>query len=263
MVKIEEIEDRPWERIEQHGGVERDGIPRIIHILVKNKNLTRSQEASCKSWKNTHGGWLQVLWTEGDIMDYIAKQHPRFEPMFREISMDIQRLDAFRYFVLYDYGGICTDTNFSPRAPLDEVLERGGDIILSFSPRTRSFSNTLMASVRGHALWRSVWEEMLQPKVPDWMNRGGFLNSSFRTGQGVFNSVLAKFQEPFSIFPLSTLDPDPRLRTLRMTTAHQKQPSLATTLQPYREILVLVFMSIILLTAIMFGRGVSRSVKRI
>lgn len=267
MVKIEEIEDRPWEKIAMQTLQKRGEIPMIIHQLVKTKNMTKYQEASCITWQRNHPGWYHVLWTESDIMDYISMNHPNFTTIFNEFTLEIQRLEAFRYFVLFDYGGVCTDTNYTPKSSLDEIIARGGDLILAFNSRTRTFSNSLMASVPNQELWKQIWQEMLHPKIPAWMNRGGFLGSSFKSGQGILNNVLAKFPHPFSIFPLTTLETDPRLRTMRMSREYFQESgsehSLYALLQPHKETVMLVFLCIILVTALMFGRGVSKRLQRV
>jgi hypothetical protein len=267
MVKIEEIEDRPWEKIAMQTLQKRGEIPMIIHQLVKTKNMTKFQDASCISWQRSHPGWYHILWTETDIMDYIAMNHPEFINVFNEFSLEIQRLEAFRYFVLHDYGGICTDTNYTPKTSLEDIVARGGDLILTFNSRTRTFSNSLMASAPNQELWKQIWQEMLHPKIPSWMNRGGFLGSSFKSGQAILNTVLARYPNPFSIFPLTTLETDPRLKTMRMTGEYLRErtyePSLYTLLQPHKETIMLVFLCIILVTAIMFGRGVSKRLQKI
>jgi len=271
MVKIEEIEDRPWEKIAQQSDIGTRGkIPMIIHQLVKNKNLIKSQEQSCLAWQRLHPGWYHILWTESDVMDYIKIYHPAFVSTFEGFLMDSQRLEAFRYFVLHDYGGLCTDVNCTPKQSLEECIERGGDLIVAFNSRSRSFTNALMASVPRQEIWRTIWDDILNPKIPEWLSRGKILGASFKSGQIVLNNALAKYPHVISIFPLTTLETDPKIRTMRVpqrfsawTHHEQPEPSLYTLLQPHRETIMIAFLCIILVTAVLFGRGVSKKLQRV
>jgi len=263
MVKIEEIEDRPWEKLSLQTFERRGNIPAIIHQLVSNKNLTRTQEQGCLQWHRLHPDWYHIMWTESDVVDYIDTFHPEFTETFRELSMGVQRLEVFRYFVLHDYGGVCTDINFVPKSSLEEYVVQGGDLIIAFNAKTRSFSNSLMASTKNHDFWKLIWKEILNPNVPEWVARGKFLSSSFKSGQTILNKILTGYTRVFSIFPLSTLDLGPRLQTMRTQFTTHKQQINVNMLEPYKDIIFISFLSIILVMAFLYGRGVSKKLQRV
>jgi mannosyltransferase OCH1-like enzyme len=263
MVKIEEIEDRPWEKLNLCKIGTRGVIPTIIHQLVSHKNLTKTQEQNQLTWQRLHPDWCPMLWTQTDVEDYIELYHPDFTSTFKGLYMGVQRLEVFRYFVLHDYGGICTDMNFVPKTSLDEYVVQGGDLLIAFNARTRSFSNSLMASVPGHELWKMIWKELLHPSAPEWVTRGDFLNSSFKSGQAMLNKVLSNYSKVLSIFPLSTLDQGPRMQPMRTQfRASQRSQSIIQAIEPYRELLWILFFSVLMITATIYGRGVSKRLTR-
>lgn len=89
---------------------EKEIIPRIIHQTYKNNHSIpslwlRTME-SCKREKE----FKFILWTDEQIDEFIKTEYPEYyTKVFIKYPYNIQRVDAFRYFVLYTYGGIYMD----------------------------------------------------------------------------------------------------------------------------------------------------------
>ena len=89
-------------------------IPKIIHQTWKNENIPYDtfKKEWIDSWTNLNPAWEYKLWTDEDILSFIEDKFPWFVNRFNEYPKNIQRVDAFRYFVLYEYGGLYADMDF-------------------------------------------------------------------------------------------------------------------------------------------------------
>ena len=108
-------------------------IPKIIHQTWKNENIpydTFKQEW-IDSWINLNPVWEYKLWTDDDILSFIEDKFPWFVNRFNEYPKNIQRVDAFRYFVLYEYGGLYADMDFECFKNIDGLVEQDYKLMLS------------------------------------------------------------------------------------------------------------------------------------
>ena len=142
MVIIEEIEDRPWETLTAKEGRVKifNTFPGIIHMFCKSKRfLTKLQLQNQETWKSLHPGWVYVLWTERDVVDYVKMNHPG------------SSVDG-RFLILYDYGGVsCTDLRITPTRNLEEVMESSSNVIVDLS-----LSDKVVISTPKQELWKGV-----------------------------------------------------------------------------------------------------------
>ena len=98
---------------------------------------------------------------------------PELVPLYEEYPEDIQRVDAARYVILREFGGVYADLDLQCLRPIDALLD--AEVVL---PRTTPFgvSNQFMLSVKGHSLfhhsvaslprayakWGKVWPRHLR-----------------------------------------------------------------------------------------------------
>ncbi|KAI3657400.1 hypothetical protein MP638_000085 [Amoeboaphelidium occidentale] len=141
---------------EQEDGVVEDG---VVVVTYKNNHsipsLWLSTMESCKREKE----FKFILWTDEQIDEFIKTEYPEFyTKVFIKYPYNIQRVDAFRYFVLYSYGGIymdldigCVDSSSNHHHPLTFLI----DGLLPFNyetifPKTSPFgvSNDLIISTK-------------------------------------------------------------------------------------------------------------------
>jgi inositol phosphorylceramide mannosyltransferase catalytic subunit len=128
-------------------------IPKIIHQTWKTTEIPQAWQESIPSWQRHHPGWRHILWTDADLERFIAGQYPWFMDTYRDYPMAIQRVDAARYFILHEYGGLYSD--------LDIICTGSFDFLLSCKvvlPKTEpiGFSNDLMMAEPGHPFFRQV-----------------------------------------------------------------------------------------------------------
>jgi mannosyltransferase OCH1-like enzyme len=134
-----------------------DRIPRIIHQTYKTADIPEEWQRVQRSVKRHHKNYQYILWTDETIRVFMTEQYPWFMPTFDSYRYPIQRVDAFRYFALYHYGGIYLDLDVGCRRPLDVLLKY--HVVL---PRTEpfGFSNDFMAAEARHPFFKQIIEAL-------------------------------------------------------------------------------------------------------
>lgn len=122
-------------------------IPKMIHQTYKSlEDVPEHWERARQSVLRAHPDYQYVFWTDDDIHRFMLREYPTFyRETFIQYPHVIQRIDAFRYFVLYHYGGIYMDLDIGVKQPLDKYLRH--DLVLMDSV---SYTNALMMSSRGN-----------------------------------------------------------------------------------------------------------------
>jgi mannosyltransferase OCH1-like enzyme len=108
-------------------------IPKIIHQTWKDENIPYDtfKKEWIESWTNLNPTWEYKLWTDKDIKIFLENKFPWFMERFNEYPKNIQRVDAFRYFVLYEYGGLYADMDFECFKNIDGITEQNYNLMLS------------------------------------------------------------------------------------------------------------------------------------
>ena len=82
-------------------------IPKIIHQTWKNEKIPKKWKKAVKSCK--FEGYTYILWTDKKMDKFVEKYYPDFYDFYSSYKYVIQKCDAFRYLVLYKFGGIYLD----------------------------------------------------------------------------------------------------------------------------------------------------------
>jgi len=85
-----------------------DLVPPVLHHIALGP---RDHERA--SWREArdacvemHPGWEAMLWTDENAETFVREKYPLFKKTWDEYRFPIQRIDALRYMVLYEYGGM-------------------------------------------------------------------------------------------------------------------------------------------------------------
>lgn len=90
----------------------KDVVPPILHHIALGKKNPRWQaqwrvaRQSCLDW---HPGWEAHLWTDDKAEAFVSKRFPQMYSVWKGYRYPVQRVDALRYMVLYEYGGVILD----------------------------------------------------------------------------------------------------------------------------------------------------------
>lgn len=88
------------------------------------------------------------LWTDDAARDFIASKYEWFLATYDGYRHKIQRVDALRYFLLYEYGGIYSDLDIGIRTSLATLRQFKGVTLPVTKPM--GFSNDLMIATPKH-----------------------------------------------------------------------------------------------------------------
>ena len=76
-----------------------------------------------RSWPKVHPTWKYWFWTADGALDLIDKKFNKYLNLYENYPYKINRADARRFFIIYEYGGIYTDLDMESIQPLDDLLE--------------------------------------------------------------------------------------------------------------------------------------------
>ena len=147
-----------------------------MHQTWKTEDVPDHWKPAQAAWKRYHPDWVYCFWTDRDLTDYILEKHPEFWYTWTHFQYHIQRVDAIRYFIMKDIGGVYCDLDLMPNQALDPFLEEGtGDVLLVKSANEPCYTNMFLASrgpqTRKHV--DCVWTRMIRymkmsVKEPKW-----------------------------------------------------------------------------------------------
>lgn len=85
-----------------------DLIPPILHQISLGNGLKPEWLDARNSCLQHHVEWETHFWTDENAPLFVAENFPQLREMWEGYRYPIQRVDALRYMVLYEYGGMFT-----------------------------------------------------------------------------------------------------------------------------------------------------------
>jgi mannosyltransferase OCH1-like enzyme len=143
-------------------------IPKIIHQTAPSDETKWNPiwKPCQESWKRNFPNWEYRLWNDEDLDIFIKTKYSWFYPTFSGYSKNINRIDAARYFILYEYGGIYSDMDFECLKNFEHLL-LDGCVNIAESPHYpgEKYQNALMVSTKHHPFWKSIWKYLDKHKT--------------------------------------------------------------------------------------------------
>ncbi len=143
-------------------------IPKIFHFIWVDKAdegnehpVVPVENLACfRQWQHHHPDWTFFLWNGHAIRKLIRERYAFFLPHYDHYRHWVCRVDAAKYFILNEYGGIYLDLDIECVRPIDSLLEqcKGFNFILSKEPQInceRAYKN-IMKYVPSNAFLCSV-----------------------------------------------------------------------------------------------------------
>ena len=103
-----------------------DVVPPILHHIALgnstpewNTQWTAARQ-SCLNW---HPGWEAHLWTDEKAEQFISDRFPDMLSTWKGYRYPVQRVDALRYMVLYEYGGVILDMDLKCKRALGPLRQ--------------------------------------------------------------------------------------------------------------------------------------------
>jgi len=141
-------------------------IPKIIHQTAPT-DTSKWHEIwpKCQeSWRRNFPDWEYKMWTDEDLDEFMKTKYPEHYEMYKSYHMHIMRVDAARYFILKEYGGIYADMDFECLRNFEDVLPDDKVSVAESAFEGEIYQNALMISPKNHPLWDVVIKELVKFK---------------------------------------------------------------------------------------------------
>lgn len=138
-------------------------IPKIIHQTWKDETVPAKWKAAVDQCKAKHPDFEYKLWTDETMDDFVREHYPEFHAVYVSYNHHIQRCDAFRYLVLYTYGGVYIDMDIKCIKNLKKYLQY--DVVLVRSSNIESsFTNSFFMTVPNHPFFKYCIDHLAENK---------------------------------------------------------------------------------------------------
>lgn len=134
-------------------------IPKIVHHIWMGNNKIPDINSYCASTiKNTNPDFKYMLWKDNDIQNIMKNDFPIYYDKFNDLPRMIMKIDMFRYFLMYKYGGLYTDMDYLMFKPFDLLNEK---VVIPCNREDEEnnptcLGNCIFASEPNHPFWKSL-----------------------------------------------------------------------------------------------------------
>ena len=137
-------------------------IPKIIHQTYKTHDLPEIYAMCQTEIKRFHPDFEYRFYTDEDMDKLMKDEFPDYYDKFNELPRMIMKIDMFRYFLMYKYGGLYADMDYRMFRPFD-LLEK--QIVLPCNREDSEgnptcLGNCIFASVPGHPFWKTLIDSL-------------------------------------------------------------------------------------------------------
>ena len=128
-------------------------IPKIIHQTWKTKDIPDQWENAVFSCIEKNIDFKYILWTHETMDKFVQDHYFWFYETYKSYKYHIQRCDAFRYLVLYKYGGVYLDLDIICNENLNNFLDYELVLVKSYG-FFNSFTNSFFMVIPGHPFFK-------------------------------------------------------------------------------------------------------------
>lgn len=137
-------------------------IPKIIHQTYKNNDLPNTYQYCQNKIKELHPDFIYKFYTDDDMFNIIKSEFPEYYESFNNLPRMIMKIDMFRYFLMYKYGGLYCDIDYLMIKPFNLL---NYDVVL---PSNREndrqdpicLGNCIFASKPNHPFWKLLMDSL-------------------------------------------------------------------------------------------------------
>jgi len=168
-------------------------IPAILHQTWKTEEIPENWQAAVKSCKEINSNFEYMLWTDTKMEEFVQTNYPGFYPVYQSYAHQIQRCDAFRYLVLYKYGGVYLDMDIVCKKNLNAYLKY--DIVFAASSNIEtSFTNSFLMVIPQHPFMKFCIDNL-----PMYVNSYSYFGKHIHIMNSTGPSFLTKMLQKYNI----------------------------------------------------------------
>ena len=147
-------------------------IPKMIHQTWRDGNIPESMKGFQKSWKFHNPDWEYRFYTDEECENFVSQEYPELTEVYSGFEKQIQRIDFFRYLVIFKYGGVYADMDMECLKCFDKFLQ--DEILFSIETRiSKSYqeqlqyaqpyqiANCIFASEPGHWFLKKIIDKVV------------------------------------------------------------------------------------------------------
>jgi inositol phosphorylceramide mannosyltransferase catalytic subunit len=178
-------------------------ISKILHQTWKTDKVQTMYKNYILSWLKKNKDWSYSFTTNELNRKFMEKKFPEFLDIYDNYKSEIQRADAIRYFLLYEYGGVYADIDFEALKSMNTFIDEFGHskdgikngCIIGQEPfehahilynKKRLICNAIMISCAKHPFWLLVFQELMLRKN---------IKTVRATGPKMLSAALDKYEE--------------------------------------------------------------------
>jgi len=166
-------------------------IPKIIHQTWKTKDIPDNWKNAVDSCKKINEDFQYILWTHETMNIFVKNNYPHFHKIYESYKYDIQRCDAFRYLVLYKYGGVYLDLDTVCNTNLNNFLNY--DLVLAHQTNIKSsFTNAFFMVISNHPFFKYCIDN-LSDNINNYQHFGKHLHVMNSTGPFFLNKMIKNY----------------------------------------------------------------------
>jgi len=137
-------------------------IPKIIHQTYKSTELPAVYRQCQESVLALHPDFEYRFYTDEDMDRIMREEAVEYYEAFSALPRMIMKIDMFRYFLMYLYGGLYVDMDYMMVRPFDIL---GEEVVLPCSREdgwgvVQRVGNCIFASRAGHPFWKGLMDTL-------------------------------------------------------------------------------------------------------
>jgi len=148
-----------------------EGIPKIIHqtAMADKTKWNPIWEKCQQSWKDKFPDFEYRMWHDEDLDEFMKTNYPDFyQNVYSKYDKNIKKIDAARYFILYEFGGMYADMDFECKKNFWDQIPQDKVSIAESATQGEQYQNALMITPKSNPFWLDVIEQLKKNKdIPD------------------------------------------------------------------------------------------------
>jgi mannosyltransferase OCH1-like enzyme len=177
-------------------------IPKIIHQTYKSKDLPPTYKQCQESVLKLHSDFEYRFYTDDDMNRIVREKTPEYYEAFCALPRMIMKIDMFRYFLMYLYGGLYVDMDYMMLRRFD-FLEK--EVVLPCSRENETgdvqrLGNCVFASRAGHPFWKGLIDTLFTIDRTKNSDDFGVEQAATGTGPGFVTAMWERYAEKETIY---------------------------------------------------------------
>lgn len=150
--------------------------------------------------------WKVYKWDDASMQTELKNSDPKYLNTYNSFSLLHQKIDYFRYFILYKLGGVSIDSDITAIKSFDSVPGIDtDDFIVSEKPHSKSINNATIFASKNNPILKYVIDNI--STSPCKTHESNYYCIQRTTGPRAFNKLLKDSGGKITVLDKSFLEP--------------------------------------------------------